>query len=46
MVGKMLTEVTEQNFEEEVLNSDILVFLASQLHGADIVSQHVLSLMS
>jgi len=26
MVGKMLTEVTEQNFEEEVLNSDILVF--------------------
>jgi len=26
MVGKMLTEVTEQNFEEEVLNSDLPVF--------------------
>ena len=26
MVGKMLTEVTEQNFDEEVLNSDIPVF--------------------
>jgi len=26
MVGKMLTEVTEQNFNEEVLNSDLPVF--------------------
>jgi len=26
MVGKMLTELTEQNFEEEVLNSDLPVF--------------------
>jgi len=26
MVGKMLTEVTEQNFDEEVLNSDLPVF--------------------
>jgi thioredoxin 1 len=26
MVGKMLTEVTEQNFEEEVLNSALPVF--------------------
>ena len=26
MVGKMLTEVTKQNFEEEVLNSDLPVF--------------------
>jgi len=26
MVGKMLTEVTGQNFDEEVLNSDIPVF--------------------
>jgi len=26
MVGKMLTEVTEQNFDEEVLNSHLPVF--------------------
>ena len=26
MVGKMLTEVTEQNFDEEVLNSDLPAF--------------------
>ena len=26
MVGKMLTEVTEQNFDEEVLNSNLPVF--------------------
>ena len=26
MVGKMLIEVTEQNFDEEVLNSDLPVF--------------------
>ena len=26
MVGKMLAEVTEQNFDEEVLNSDLPVF--------------------
>ena len=26
MVGNMLTEVTEQNFDEEVLNSDLPVF--------------------
>jgi len=26
MVGKMLTEVTEQNFDEEVLSSDLPVF--------------------
>ena len=26
MVGKILTEVTEQNFDEEVLNSDLPVF--------------------
>jgi len=26
MVGKMLTEITEQNFDEEVLNSDLPVF--------------------
>jgi len=26
MVGKMLTEVTEQNFDDEVLNSDLPVF--------------------
>ena len=26
MVGKMLTEVTEHNFDEEVLNSDLPVF--------------------
>ena len=26
MVGKMLTEVNEQNFDEEVLNSDLPVF--------------------
>ena len=26
MAGKMLTEVTEQNFDEEVLNSDLPVF--------------------
>ena len=27
MAGKMLTEVTEQNFDEEVLNSDLPVFV-------------------
>jgi len=26
MIGKMLAEVTEQNFDEEVLNSDLPVF--------------------
>ena len=26
MVGKVLTEITKQNFEEEVLNSDLPVF--------------------
>ena len=26
MVGNMLTEVTEQNFDEEVINSDLPVF--------------------
>jgi len=29
MVGKMLIEVTEQNFDEEVLNSDLPVFACS-----------------
>jgi len=44
MAGKMLAEVTERNFDEEVLSSDLPVFAC--FTASCIVSQHVLSLMS